>query len=370
MTTPPPTSPVVASDSPESAASHDDFVETHGHDISQEETPGHIPPPRRGWLAGLDRLITGSEAPTALGLCRIALVTVFLASMLSHIGAVGEYFSQESMLSGSFARQAFKHRVSLFFWVEDPMWVRTIFAVGVLAHVLWIVGLFTRVAAVVAFAVWASMVGRNPMLYAMPDQLHTTLMAWLVLMPTGRGLSLDAKWRGKGGPVPVWCRRILQLQLAVVYTTTGLLKTGATWKADGTAIYFALVNPYNRHVDLSHWLAQIQPWVLRPVTWLVLVWEVAFAGMTLALWLREATGKRLFPDLRRIWLGFGAAMHFSIWTMLYVVWFTPTVVAAYAAFLRPDEAGRLARGLAQWLARAQDFASRRFRGRSVGVRAG
>ncbi len=301
-----------------------------------------VPEDRRGRLArAVDALFAGDESPTALGLCRIALVSVFTLSLLAHIGAVGEYYSSEAALAGEFAQTAFHSRLSLFFLVEDPTAVRAIFGLGVVAHLLWLVGLYTRPAALVAFVVWASMVGRNPLLYAMPDQLLTCLMLWLALMPAGRGLSLDARWRGKGGPVPVWCRRIVQLQLAVVYTATGLLKSGVTWKDEGSAIYYSLVNPYNRHFDVSQTLAQIQPYVLRPMTWAVLVWEVGFAGFVAVLWLRETTGRRWFPDLRWFFLGFGVLMHLSIWTMMYVVWFSPLVIAAYLAFLRPAEVERL-----------------------------
>lgn len=288
----------------------------------------------------LDALWAGQEDATALGVLRVALVTVFTLSLLTHVGAVGEYFSDESMIADNFARQAFKARWSLFFWVGDPTAVRALFGLGVVAHLLWLVGLYTRFAALVAAAIWISMIGRNPLLYSMPDQLHTCLLVLLAVLPAGRGLSLDARWRGKGGTVPVWCRRIVQLQIAVVYTTTGLLKTGASWQRDGTALYYALANPYNRHVDLSAWIAPLQPWLLRPMTWAVLVWEVAFGGFVAVLWLRETTGRRWFPDLRKLFLGFGVLMHLGIQATLYVAWFTPLALASYAAFLRPDEARR------------------------------
>ncbi|MEZ4452248.1 MAG: HTTM domain-containing protein [Nannocystaceae bacterium] len=318
--------------------------EEAGENIVQE---GIIPPPRSRWTRFIDAVFLGEEDPAALGLCRIALVTVFTLSVLSHVGAVAEYFSDASRLFGSYAREAFPARGSIFFYVTDPWAVRGIFALGVLAHLLWLVGLFTRPAAIVAFGLWASMVGRNPNLYSMPDQCHTALALWLALLPAGRGLSLDARWRGKGGPVPVWCRRLLQLQIAVIYTGTGLLKTGATWRSEGTALYFALVNPYNRHFAVSHLLATIQPYVLRPMTWAVLTWEVGFGGFTLVHWIREATGIRRIPDLRRAFLGFGVLMHLGIQLMLYVAWFTPLMIGAYAAFLRPDE---VRRGIA-WVAR-------------------
>ncbi len=310
-----------------------------------------VGPPQGHWRRFVDRALLGREDPTALGLLRVVLVAIFTANMLAHVGAVAEYFSEASPLFGEWAKQAFPGRLSIFFVVESTAAVRAIFALGLVAHLLWLVGLFTRPAALVAVAVWLSMVGRNPLLYSMPDNLLSALALWLALMPSGRGLSLDARWRGKGGPVPIWCRRLLQLQIAVVYTGTGLLKTGETWK-EGTAIYYSLVNPYNRHFAASGFLAAIQPYILRPMTWAVLVWEVAFGGFVLLHWIREASGRRRIPDLRLAFLGFGVAMHCAIQSMLYVVWFTPLMLGSYLAFLRPDEASRLLTWVAHRLRRS------------------
>ncbi len=299
------------------------------------------PGPRPGRFARfLDALWAGQEDATALGLARVALVTVFTLSLLSHVGAVGEYFSDESVIAGEHARLAFKSRWSLFFWFPDPTAVRALFAVGVVAHLMWLVGLYTRISAVVATAIWLSMVGRNPLLYAMPDQMHTNLLFLLALMPAGNAVSLDARWRGKGGPVPIWCRRILQLQVAAIYAKTGLLKSGSTW-SEGTALYYSLANPYNRHFDMPGVIAALQPYVLRPATHLVRIWEVAFAMFTAVLWLREMTGRRIFPDVRKLFLGFGVLMHLGILATMYVAWFTPLALASYTAFLRPDEARRV-----------------------------
>jgi hypothetical protein len=308
-------------------------------------------------LGGIDaivgRLALDREDPTALGLVRILLVSIFTASLLSHVGAVSEYFSSDAVLFGRWAREAFGNRVSLFFWVEDPWAVRAIFAVGVVAHLLWLVGRFTRVAAVVGWLVWVSMFGRNPLLYSLADQLQMVLCTLLMLMPSGNGLSLDARVRGPK-TVPVWCRRVLQLQMAVVYTATGILKDGKTWHEDGTALYYALSNPYNRHFSLAPTLAALQPWVLRPMTWAVLLLEIGFAPFVAVHWLRGVLGRpRRFPDLRWLFLGFGAAMHVGIQAMLYVAWFSPLCVFTYAAFLRPEEVRRIGRWLHKKLRRSR-----------------
>lgn len=291
--------------------------------------------------AAVGSAVLDHEDPTALGLLRIVMVTVFTLALLSHVGAVADYFSGASVIAGRFAREAFHSRWSLFFQVSDPWAVRAIFAVGVVGHLLWLLGLYTTPASVVAWLVWVSMMGRNPLLYSLADQILMALCTLLVLMPTGRGLSLDARLRGKGGTVPVWCRRMIQLQMAVVYVSTGLLKTGETWRTDGTALYYALANPYNRHFVMPHVLAALQPWVLRPLTWLVLVWEVGFGGFVAIHWIREMLGRpRGLPDLRIPFLGFGIAMHVGIQSMLYVAWFSPVSICSYTAFLRPDEVRR------------------------------
>ncbi|HVH99897.1 MAG TPA: HTTM domain-containing protein [Enhygromyxa sp.] len=294
-------------------------------------------------VRAIDRLLSGQEDALALGVVRSVIAGILFVSALLHVGAVGEYFSDESMIHGRFAKLAFPSRWSLFFLVQDPLAVRMIWALGVLALGMWTVGLFTRISSVIGMLLWISMYGRNPLLYAYPDQLALLLGFLLALTPAGRGFSLDARWRGRGGTVPIWCRRIIQLQLAIVYTVTGLEKTGDTWRVDGTAIWYTLNNPYNRHFDAAPLLAALQPWVLKPLTFAVLIWEVSFGGFVAYHWLRDMIGRRLpfwprrLPDLRWLFLSFGAAMHLGIQLGVYVVFFSPLIVGAYLSFFDADE---------------------------------
>lgn len=310
----------------------------------------------------IDRLFAGHEDPLALGLVRCVVAGILFVSALLHLGAVGEYFSDQSMIHGRFAALAFPKRWSLFFTVQDPTAVRAIWTLGVLALGMWTVGLFTRISSVIGMLVWISMYGRNPLLYAFPDQLALLLGFLLMLMPSGRGFSLDARWRGRGGTVPIWCRRIIQLQLAIVYTVTGLEKSGPTWREEGTAIWYTLNNPYNRHFDVGPLLAVLQPWLLRPLTFAVVIWETAFGGFVAYHWLRDMIGRRLpawgtralrgepglrLPDLRWLFLGFGAAMHLGIQLSVYVVFFSPLMLGAYLSFFASDELRRAGERLAR-----------------------
>lgn len=304
-------------------------------------------PRARGWFDRvLDWIWLAPEDATALGLVRIAVVSVLLASLLTHVGAVDAYFSSASTLQGEWAREAFPSRTSLFFWIESPWAVRTVFAIGVAAHVLWLVGRWTTAASIVAWVVWVSMTGRQPLLYSLPDQLQMVLCTLLVVMPTGRGVSLDARRRSRSHAprtVPVWCRRVLMIQVATLYTATGLLKHGNTWHRDYTALYYTLVNPYNRHFDAPGFFASLQPWLLRPATAVVVWWEACFAIFLVLHAIRHEARRRLgrrwwLVDLRWPILGFGVAMHVGIQIALYVAWFSPLAIASYLAFVTPDEA--------------------------------
>jgi hypothetical protein len=305
---------------------------------------------------GCDAVFSGQEDAFALGVFRAVIAGMLMISALLHVGSVGEYFSDESMINDRFAALAFPSRWSLFFMIRDPFAVRAIWALGVVALAMWTVGLLTRISSILGMLLWISMYGRNPLLYAYPDQLALMFGALLTLMPAGRGFSLDARWLGWGGTVPIWCRRVLQLQLGILYTVTGLEKTGDTWQVDGTAIYYTLTNPYNRHFDAGPLLAALQPWVLRPMTFAVLVWEVSFGGFVAYHWLREIVGRRLpalgrrrregrpgwpIPDLRWLFLGFGVAMHIGIQIGVYVVFFSPLILGSYVCFLSSDELRRL-----------------------------
>ena len=309
-----------------------------------------------GFARVLDRLFTGQEDPLALGVVRAVVAGILFVSALLHFGAVGEYFSDESMINGRFAKLAFPGRWSLFFEVRDPTVVRAIWGVGIVALGMWTVGLLTRVSSLVGLFVWVCMYGRNPLLYAYPDQLALLLGFLVALMPAGRGFSLDARWLGWGGPVPVWCRRVIELQIGIVYTVTGLEKTGKTWVEEGTAIYYTLNNPYNRHWDIGPFYAAIQPYLLKPMTFLVVLWEAGFGGFVVFHWLREAFDRRLpawgkrrregrpgwpIPDLRWLFLGFGFAMHLGIQLGVYVVFFSPLLIGAYVSYLTSEDLRRL-----------------------------
>jgi len=114
---------------------------------------------------------------------------------------------------------------------------------GCLTHVMWMMGLWTPIAANCSVALWVSMLSRNPFIYSYADQYQLLVALLLALIPTGRSFSFDSNFSKAKGTVSVAYRALLQLQVALVYLDSGLTKGGPTWRIDGTAIYYSLVNP-------------------------------------------------------------------------------------------------------------------------------
>ena len=65
----------------------------------------------------------------------------------------------------------------------------------------------------------------------------------------------------------------MMLQLAIIYCTTGLLKTGASWR-DGTALYYA--------TSLEHFFRAPEQIVV--VTWLQRLWILPIGSRLTLLW--------------------------------------------------------------------------------------
>ena len=74
---------------------------------------------------------------------------------------------------------------------------------------------------------------RNPNILNGGDDTLQVALFLLMLSPSGKALSLDAWLRrrffGQSGPdwVPPWSIRVMQIQLCIIYLTTGLAKLPA-----------------------------------------------------------------------------------------------------------------------------------------------
>ena len=223
---------------------------------------------------------------------------------------------------------------SLFYWMDaSPALFHAVYAVALTAAVGMVLGWRTRSCAVLTFACAISLITPVPWGTNSADQL-VKILSFLFLAVslcgfTQRAYSLDAR-RADGErpsipePIPVWSYRLFQVQLCVVYFSSGLAKAGKVDWQNGQAmgIVFRQTDSWMR-LDLG--LAEY-PALTALLTTSTLLFELAL--FPLLVWFRAT----------RLWiLVAGVAFHLFIVATMKVFIFTEVMILFYFAFLKEHE---------------------------------
>jgi hypothetical protein len=277
-----------------------------------------------------------------LGLMRILLGLALMTDQLfQYLPNLMEFFGATGVAPrGLFDAFQLRHWrwTMLFFNHDSPSVLYPFFWTWVAVTALWTLGFWTRTT---NFLVWLgtlAWINRNPNLLNGGDDTLQVGLFLLLLSPCGKGLSLDAwlarRRTGETGPfyTPAWPVRVLQIQLAVIYFTTGLVKlqgegriganglpVGTWW--DGTSIHYVLT-----YVSMSRWSYAQLPvplWITAPMTFICVWWETLFPLLVLNRWTRPWA------------LLFGLLFHIGIWLTIEIGWFSFYTMAFYGVWV-PD----------------------------------
>jgi uncharacterized membrane protein YphA (DoxX/SURF4 family) len=227
----------------------------------------------------------------------------------------------------------------LLFHHDDPATLYSFFFAWVGVTLAWTLGLCTRLANVLVWLGTMCWINRNPNILNGGDDTLQVGLFLLMLSPCGKALSLDAWLRrrrtGDDGPAytPPWSLRLIQIQLCVIYLTTGFVKllgeghidTDTGWPAgtwwDGSSIHYVL-----NYTTMSRWSFAQLPlplWLTAAMTYTCVWWETLFSLLVLCRWTRPWT------------LLFGLLFHLGIWLTIEVGWFSFYTMAYYGVWV-PD----------------------------------
>jgi hypothetical protein len=211
--------------------------------------------------------------------------------------------------------------------------------VGLLAIVAYTVGFGTPFMNVLVVFLLAAYWHRSPWIQNGGDRLIRIFAFYMCFTDSGRAWSVDAWLRGaKDATATVFSTRLIQMQVIIMYTYTGLAKlSGHTW-LDGTAVYYSLSD-----VGYARFPAMLDvALTYRPVraglmvaTWTTLAWEILFGPMV------------LYRRTRTAALVLGLLLHGGIFGLIAVGIFSWSTLWAYLVFLPSGWAGRLADRLAR-----------------------
>jgi uncharacterized membrane protein YphA (DoxX/SURF4 family) len=304
-----------------------------------------------------------------LALMRILLTVALLADQLiQYAPHIGEFYGPDGVAPAGLwdADRLGEWRISyLFFGTDHLLILYPAFGLWVLVTLLFLVGWHTRWMNLGCWLMTRCFLERNPnIVYGADDVLQAGLFL-LLLTPCGAAWSLDARRnRQRGllqGPawVAPWSLRILQIQLCLIYCTSGMAKLkgnhwadafwttwpdgftlplaldrlrgwianpkrewpqGAWW--DGTAIHYVL-----NDTTMARWSpAQfaLPFWMTQIMTYVTVWWELLFPLLVLKRWTRTLA------------LLFGLMFHIGILMTVDIGWFGYYMLSFYAVWV-PDE---------------------------------
>ena len=206
---------------------------------------------------------------------------------------------------------------------------------------LLLLGRCTRPAAIATVLLYDTLLQRNPVFWEGTEIVLRVFGVLLVCSRCGEVWSLDARrarardrsWRPS--LVPAWPRRLMMVQLAVIFFAAGLAKTGDAWR-DGDAVYYALANVHYARFDL---VDALSPGIIAGLTWFARAAELLFPLALVGMVARPRRCGWLLG--RRIWLTAIVLLLLGMWLAMNIGLFHPVMLAMLVVYFDGDELGRV-----------------------------
>jgi hypothetical protein len=212
-------------------------------------------------------------------------------------------------------------------------------------------GLWTRSSAALLLVLLSQFAGALPPADRGVDLLLRNVLAILALSGAGRAWALDAR---RAGPqlTPAWPRRLLLLQLGLVYLGAAAAKVASPWTpaGGGAALSFAARDPAYARLPAAlvldlHPLAQMMTISTLIWEWGALLWLAALGARAT----RTAPGRLRALSNRLgmvgLYLWIGAVFHLGTHLLLRIDVFPFVMLALYAAAAPPEAWARGAAAL-------------------------
>lgn len=245
-----------------------------------------------------------------LAALRVALALVLLVQAWLLRGEVLDLLAHDGIVQGDLTRYLVGGGAPRAGWLVDqlaPLGVSESACLHALCGLYvaslsgLMLGLFTRISAVVAwFLHWTLISTAGTTSYGADTYAHIFLF-YLVLVPAGDAWSLDVLRARASRPPTAAARlglRVMQIHLCVSYLASGLMKSAGIQWWNGELIWRALSLPVYQQHDMT-WLASY-PWICQIAGWVALFTEL---GYCVFIWPART---------RRLWIAAIVALHLGI----------------------------------------------------------
>lgn len=193
--------------------------------------------PRLAELFGIDL--------RTLALFRFTLGLVLFCLVCRGFLDLGAFYTDAGVMPRGFVMESESvWRFSLYFLNGTPWFAGALLATQAVFAAMFMLGWRTRLASIASFVLYLSLINRDPLVLIGGDLLINCLLFWCCFLPLGARYSVDAAIATNPPPREQlhlsWGSLALLLQVVSVYFFTAILKTGAEWRVDHTAVYYAL----------------------------------------------------------------------------------------------------------------------------------
>lgn len=212
-------------------------------------------------------------------------------------------------------------------WGENLDNFRLLMNLWLVAIAFFTVGLFTRSATVVTWALAVTFHNRLNWFLNGGDALFRNALFYLIFSRAGAAWSLDnLVHRRENRAIPSWPVRLLQIQFCLIYLATGVVKLNEDWLR-GTAVYWVL-----NDMALTRWSycqIPLPVFLCQVASWGTILFEIGFSFLVMV--------QKIRPWL----LLAGLTLHLGIWAATEIGWFSQITLCWYALFLSPALAERI-----------------------------
>lgn len=233
----------------------------------------------------------------ALALFRISLGILLLIDLADRSRDVVAHYADGGALPRAVVPSA-DGRLSFHMMSGDPIFQQGMMLLAALFALGLLLGYRTRLCVFASWVLNFSLQTRNPLVLYGGDIVLREILFWSNFLPLGRVYAVDARDAAPAARVSTVGTAAYLVQIALIYITTVLLKSGADWH-NGTAVWYALqidhfTSPLGRELlafpralsvltYLVYWFEALGPWLLLvPRWWVRLPVVLGFMGMHLS----------------------------------------------------------------------------------------
>lgn len=221
---------------------------------------------------------------------RLTLGLYLFIHFLQLVSWGAEMFSNQGMLPEASVSPLI-HLFPNVLAVLDSVWfVKGLLLLGASLGLLFAVGLYDRITAILLWYILACLLGRNPLIL----NPGIPFVGWMLLAhsflqpaPYGSAAAMGRTDPGNGWHMNQSIFAGAWILLSVAYSYSGIMKWNSPSWIDGTAIHHVLMNPLTRPGFVRDFLLQFPDASLRVATWFVLGLELLFAPLALIRILRK-----------------------------------------------------------------------------------